>query len=106
MLEKAGARKTRPAARELARGTHSARPPGTTPALRTSPAWRTALERVLAEPAEHGVGTKMDEVARACYRAAADGNVSAIREIVERIDGKPPANAGVEAPLLVNIRLR
>lgn len=50
--------------------------------------WRSALLRAVDEAARNGEGKVLDEIARATVREALNGNMHAIKEIGDRIDGR------------------
>jgi hypothetical protein len=57
--------------------------------------WREALRQALAKREEQGLPLNMERVAEACVKAAIEGDLSAMKEIGDRLDGKV-AQAGPE----------
>jgi hypothetical protein len=55
----------------------------------TEKIWRDALLKAVKEKAKTGNGRKLEAIAKALIDAAVDGDVGAIREIGDRLDGKP-----------------
>lgn len=68
--------------------------------------WKDALALALHEPAEDG-RKKLRHVADACVAAAMAGDVSAMKEIGDRMDGKarqPIVGEGEDNSLLIRIK--
>ena len=60
--------------------------------------FRKALLKVLAEPAGDGDGSRLEALARMAVEHAEAGDREALRDVVDRIDGKAFANDGPERP--------
>jgi hypothetical protein len=60
--------------------------------------FRKALIKVLAEKAADGSGTRLEALARMVVAQAEAGDREALRDVVDRIDGKPFPNDGPERP--------
>lgn len=50
--------------------------------------WRNAIERAIERAAKEGMQV-VDELAEALVKKAKDGDVNALKEIGDRLDGKP-----------------
>ena len=68
--------------------------------------WRQAIMRAVSRLSKDGKTKHLDILAHRLIRAGADGDVSALREIGDRLDGKPtqgidlaPTAEGLEALL-------
>lgn len=60
--------------------------------------YRRALIAVLGEPAADGAGSRLEALARMVVAQAEAGDREALREIVDRLDGKPFVNEGPARP--------
>lgn len=57
--------------------------------------WREAINRATAKPVDGKVDlTKLDQLAAALIMAAEAGDIAALKEIGDRIDGKVPQTLG------------
>ncbi len=56
----------------------------------TEKIWRDALLKAVKDKQDTGNGRKLEAIAKALIDAAIDGDVAAIREIGDRLDGKAP----------------
>lgn len=63
--------------------------------------WRSMLTLVLQEKTEDG-HTKLRHVADACVNAAMGGDMAAIKEIGDRMDGKPKQTLDIEATTMTH----
>jgi hypothetical protein len=73
----------------------------------TEKIWRDALLKAVKDKAEKGGGRKLEMVAKALVDAACEGDIQAIKELGDRIDGKSPQTipegaAGVLAHLIID----
>jgi hypothetical protein len=60
--------------------------------------YRKALLAVLGEPAAEGAGTRLEALARRVVAQAEAGDREALRDIVDRLDGKAFVNEGPARP--------
>ena len=66
--------------------------------------WREAIRKVAFEVAEGRRGPKkLEMAARALVKAAMEGDVSAAKEIGDRLDGKPAQAVAVDGNLTVTL---
>ena len=67
--------------------------------------WSAAVERALAEKSRIKGKIMLDECARALVDKAAEGDVAALRELGDRLEGKPvQAISGVDGgPVIVEV---
>jgi hypothetical protein len=74
----------------------------------TEKIWRDALLKAVKEKQETGKGRQLEAIAAALVNAACKGDVAAIREIGDRLDGKPHQSTTVSGdpdnPLVHEVR--
>lgn len=84
--------------------------PVASPRRKSDKIWRDALIRALGRRREGGVDAGLDELADNVVALANTGDVQAIKEIGDRIDGKPKQQTEVTGadgePLLTGVDVR
>lgn len=68
--------------------------------------WHNALNRAILRPEGKDRATALDRIAKALIKSAESGDVQAIKEVGDRIDGKVPQgiDAKIDANVIVNIK--
>lgn len=65
-----------------------------------------ALILALNREAEDGKSKKLAQIAERLVELAAEGDVQAIREVFDRVDGKPHQSMDVDAAVVGELRMR
>lgn len=70
-----------------------AAPLGNSNAVKAKP-WADAIRRAIARREQTGNGADLNKLAETLLDKAADGDMTAIKELGDRLDGKPPQAVG------------
>lgn len=65
------------------------------------PVWRAAINRALEKRHKGGRAAALDELAEALLNAAKGGDMTALKELGDRLDGKPKQSIDLDAKVAV-----